>query len=67
MQRFKPFKRLLAAVLLLSSAALLPGCRQEEPAPSAPGYYTGAMKPKGSSAAKLEGVQQNNNQAAGAP
>lgn len=41
----------VGALALTVSIALgmlaLPGCKKSEPEPSAPGYYTGPIKPKG--------------------
>lgn len=38
--------RLLVAVCVMSETLLLPGCKQSEPEPSVPGYYTGPIKRK---------------------
>jgi hypothetical protein len=39
--------RLVIAGLLAATTVALLGCHHGQPEPSAPGYYTGAMKPKG--------------------
>jgi len=54
--------RLLMAGIIAASTILLFGCHHGQPEPSAPGYYTGDLKPKGvgSGAGQTEGAPNKN-------
>jgi hypothetical protein len=59
-------RMLLLATFLSISIFGIAGCKEDKPAPSAPGYYTGDMKPKATAKSPASGAPASKNQA-GAP
>ncbi len=60
------FARRIAIVgAVVFSCSLLVGCAQQEPPPSAPGYYSGPMKPKGAGFAAPAGQNAKGSAKAG--
>jgi len=58
---------MIAGILFLAACAVLAGCKEDVPKPSASGYYDGPMKPKAGPAADKTGSATPKGNAAGEP
>jgi hypothetical protein len=56
-------RMLILATFLAISLYGLAGCKEDKPAPSASGYYTGEMKPKTTAKSTAAGAPASKNQA----